>query len=69
MKRIKIFKYDVDEARKTLNLLIAINYLVKHGASAFNDELKNIVGYFKQYQSLKEQKVYDDENMQKQLDY
>jgi hypothetical protein len=37
LKRIKTFQYDIDEARKTLNTLIATNYLIKHGATAFVD--------------------------------
>lgn len=40
IERIRIFKYDLEEARKTLNMLITINYLLKHGATAFVDELR-----------------------------
>ena len=37
----------------TLNLLIAINYLIKHGATGFVDELRQYVNTFKKYQLLK----------------
>jgi len=35
--RIRVFKYDLDEAHRNLNMLITINYLIKHGATAFVD--------------------------------
>lgn len=68
-KKLKIFHYDSDEANKTLNLLIATNYLIKHGATGFVDEFREYIGVFKKYQSLKQVKVYEDERVQQNLDY
>ena len=52
IERIRVFKYDLEEARKNLNVLIVINYLIKHGASAFVDELREYIPTFKKYQTL-----------------
>lgn len=52
-QRIKKFQYDVYESHKTLNILIAINYLIKHGASGFVDVFRKYVGVFKKYEGLK----------------
>ncbi len=43
---LSIFRYDIESARKSLNLLIATNYLLKHGATGFVDELRAKVGMF-----------------------
>jgi len=56
-----VFKYDLEEARKNLNILIVINYLIKHGATAFVDELREYIPTFKKYQTLEELKTYEDE--------
>lgn len=40
--------------------MIATNYIIKHGATAFVDELRNYVNVFKKYQSLKDLKTYED---------
>lgn len=69
IERIRVFKYDLDEARKNLNMLIVINYLIKHGASAFVDELRSFLPTFKKYQSLEELKTYEDSLMQGKLNY
>jgi hypothetical protein len=69
LKRIKLFQYDLEEARKNLNMLIAINYLIKHGATGFVDELRSYINVFKKYQSLQEVKTYEDEITQKKLNY
>jgi hypothetical protein len=53
LKRLKTFHYDLDEAKKNLNILIATNYLIKHGASGFVDELRAYINVFKKYQTLK----------------
>jgi len=47
-----VFKYDLEEARKNLNILIVVNYLIKHGATAFVDELREYIPTFKKYQTL-----------------
>ena len=39
-KKLRVFHYDIDEANKTLNLLVATNYLIKHGATGFVDEFR-----------------------------
>jgi len=69
LKRLKTFQYDIDEAKRNLNVLIATNYLIKHGASGFVDELRGVVGVFKKYQQLKDLKTYEDEVLQKELSY
>lgn len=69
IERIRVFKYDLEEARKNLNMLIAINYLIKHGATAFVDELRSYVPTFKKYQTLEELKTYEDSVMQGRLNY
>jgi hypothetical protein len=40
--------------------MIATNYLLKHGATAFVDELRGYVHVFQKYQSLKDVKTYED---------
>lgn len=67
--RIRVFKYDLEEARKNLNMLIVINYLIKHGASAFVDELRDYIPTFKKYQTLEELKTYEDEEKQTKFAY
>jgi hypothetical protein len=52
IERIRVFKYDLEEARRNLNMLIVVNYLIKHGASAFVDELRAYIPTFKKYQTL-----------------
>lgn len=68
-KKLRIFHYDIEEANKTLNLLIATNYLIKHGATGFVDEFREYVGVFKKYQTLKRVVTYEDETTQSRLDY
>jgi hypothetical protein len=50
-------------------MLIVINYLIKHGASAFVDELRQYIPTFKKYQTLQELKTYEDEERQSKLNY
>lgn len=69
IERIRVFKYDLEEARKNLNMLIAINYLIKHGATAFVDELRSFIPTFKKYQSLEELRTYEDSLLQGKLNY
>ena len=38
--------------------MIAINYLIKHGATGFVDQLRVYVNVFKKYQNLKDTKTY-----------
>ena len=61
-KRLEIFRYEMEEARNTLNMLIAVNYLLKHGATAFVDELRDFAHFFTTYQTMKNQNkiVYQD---------
>ena len=66
---IRTFKYGLEEAKKTLNMLIAINYLIKHGATAFVDELREYIPTFKKYQALEEHPTYDDQNMQAKFNF
>jgi hypothetical protein len=69
IERIRVFKYDLNEARRNLNMLITINYLIKHGATAFVDELREYIPTFKKYQTLSELKTYDDPKLQNSLNY
>ena len=64
VERIRVFKYDLDEAHKNLNMLIVINYLIKHGASAFVDELREYIPTFRKYQGLEALKTYEEEGKQ-----
>ena len=50
-------------------MLIVINYLLKHGATAFVDELREYIPTFKKYQTLEEHKTYEDETTQGSLNY
>ena len=50
-------------------MLITINYLIKHGATAFVDELREYIPTFKNDQSLEELKTYEDEILQNKLNY
>ena len=49
--------------------MIAINYVLKHGATGFVDELRTYINVFKKYQALDNLKTYEDELMQKKLEY
>ena len=69
IERIRVFKYDLGEAHRNLNMLIVINYLIKHGASAFVDELREYVPTFKKYQTLEELKTYEEDDKQSKLVY
>lgn len=69
IERIRVFKYDLEEARKNLNILIVVNYLIKHGATAFVDELREYIPTFKKYQTLEELKTYEDEEKQTKFCY
>lgn len=69
IERIRVFKYDLDEARKNLNMLVTINYLLKHGASAFVDELRGFIPTFKKYQALEDLRTYEDDLQQSKLSY
>jgi hypothetical protein len=46
IQRLRVFSYDVDKSHQTLNLLIATNYLIKHGATGFVDEFRLYVDVF-----------------------
>jgi hypothetical protein len=50
-------------------MLIAINYLIKHGATAFVDELRDFIGVFQKYQSLQYLQTYEDELKQQKLNH
>lgn len=67
--RIKVFRYELEEARKTLNMLITINYIIKHGATAFVDELRDFIGVFQKYQTLQALQTYQDELQQQKLSH
>lgn len=67
-QKIKKFHYDVEESHKTLNLLIAINYLIKHGATGFVDVFRKYVGVFKKYEGLQSVQTYEDHLTQAKLD-
>lgn len=69
LQRLKVFRYDLDEARKNLNVLITVNYLIKHGATGFVDELREHVGMFERYQGLKELHTYESADLQEKLNY
>ena len=66
---IRVFKYDLEKAKQNLNMLIAINYLIKHGATAFVDELREFIPTFKKYQMLQEHATYEDQNKQAKLNF
>lgn len=52
LERLKKFTYDIEESQESLNLLIATNYLIKHGATAFVDIFRTYKHVFKKYQEL-----------------
>lgn len=67
-EKLKKFHYDLAESHKTLNILVATNYIIKHGATGFVDEFRKYVYMFKKYESLEAKKTYEDTLTQAQLD-
>jgi len=68
IERAKVFKYNIEDAKKSLNMMVTINYLIKHGASGFVDEFRERIKMFKAYESLEYKHVYEVETEQKRLD-
>lgn len=68
-RKLKVFHYDFEKSQQTYNILVTTNYLIKHGASGFVDEFRLYLGVFKKYQTLKPIQTYDDDILQKKLDY
>lgn len=56
------------ESQKTLNILVATNYLIKHGATGFVDEFRKYTHMFKKYEELQPKQTYEDILTQSQLD-
>ena len=65
IERLRVFNYSVEKSHQTLNILIATNYIIKHGATGFVDELRSYIDVFEKYQTLKEIKTYEAEKEQK----
>lgn len=67
-EKLKKFHYDLPESQKTLNILVATNYIIKHGATGFVDEFRKYVYMFKKYEQLEPKRTYEDLITQSQLD-
>lgn len=67
-EKLKKFQYDAIESQKTLNILVATNYLIKHGATGFVDEFRKYIYMFKKYEGLETKKIYEDVVMQAKFD-
>ena len=67
-EKLKVFHYDVEESHQTYNILYATNYLIKHGATGFVDEMRECQVLFDKYQLLKSIETYEQPQLQAQLE-